>query len=152
MRYDLYCVLHVFAYFTTRTIWATLSKDSSICRPLKVFCEGKASNFKCYQVLKIFKSCTWISGMPFFLKNISFSIFDQFLMHQKKFSGFFAIAEYVISRHISRCTFRIYIVLYDYKLFLTSYVGLKIRINVKFLHFFCFFHFQPPQRRSKTNL
>ena len=52
-----------------------------------------------------------------FLKKYRIFHFCQFLMHQKKVSGYFAIAEYVISRHISRCTSRIYIVLYGYKLF-----------------------------------
>ena len=66
--------------------------------------------------------------------------FGQFLMHKKN-SGYFAIGEYVISRHIYRSTFRIYIVLEGYKLFLTSYVGLKITKNVKFLQFLHFFHF-----------
>ena len=55
--------------------------------------------------------------------------------------GYFAIVGYVISRHISRCTSRIYIVFYGYKLFLTSHVGLKIGKNVKFLQSSDFFHF-----------
>ena len=67
--------------------------------------------------------------------------FDQFLMHQKKVSGYFAVAAYVIPRHISRCTVRIYIVLYGYKVFLTSYAGLKISKKVKFLQFLHFFYF-----------
>ena len=69
-----------------------------------------------------------------FLKNIGFFILASFnaskkQKKKKKNSGYFAIAEYVISRNISRCTFRRYIVLYCYKLFLTSHVGLKIRKN-----------------------
>ena len=73
-----------------------------------------------------------------FLKNIRFFIFGKFLTHQQKKkekSGNYAIFEYAISRHIFRCTFRIYIVLYGYKLFLTSYVELKIRKYVKFQKF-----------------
>ena len=46
--------------------------------------------------------------------------------------------------HIFRCTLKIYIVLYSYKLSLTSYVGLKIKQNLKFLQFLRFFHFQRP--------
>ena len=64
----------------------------------------------------------------------------QFLMN-KKISGYFAIAEYVISRHISSWICRIYIVLYGYKLFLTSYVGLKIRKNKKIFASFVFLSF-----------
>ena len=56
-----------------------------------------------------------------FLEKYRTFHFGQFLMHQKKNSGYFAIVEYVISRHIYRCTFRIYIVLYGCKIFLTSY-------------------------------
>ena len=94
---------------------------------LKFFVKARHQTLSAIRFWKSSNSCTWISGMPFFLKNISFSIFDQFLMHQKKFSGFFAIAEYVISRHISRCTFRICIVLYGYKLVLM--VEIKVRLN-----------------------
>ena len=47
-----------------------------------------------------------------FLEKYRIFHFDQ-LMHQKKNSGYFGIAEYAISRHISRCTFRIYI--YNFK-------------------------------------
>ena len=36
-----------------------------------------------------------------------------------------------------------YFEIYMDKLFLTSYVGLKIRKKVKVLQFLCFFHFQP---------
>ena len=70
-------------------------------------------------------------------------------MHQKKISEYFTIAEYVTSRHISRSTFRIYIVLYGYKLFLRSYVGLKIRKNVKFSQFLCFSNFIPTREAVK---
>ena len=67
----------------------------------------------------------------------------------KKNSGYFAIAEYIISRHIFRCTFRVYLVFYGCKLFLTSYVDLKIRKSVNFL---CFFQFYSPQRSSKYSV
>ena len=71
-----------------------------------------------------------------FLEKYRIFHFGQFLMHQK-ISGYFATAEYVIPRHIviSR-----YVVLYGYKLFLTSYVGWKIRKNVKFWQILHFFH------------
>ena len=48
----------------------------------------------------------------------------QVLMHQKKCWGYLGVAAYVTSRHITRYTFRIYIVLYGYKLFLKKCVGL----------------------------
>ena len=65
-----------------------------------------------------------------FLKNVGFFILASFLNQKKKKkkkknSGYFAITEYIISRHISMCTLRIYIVLHGYKLFLTSYVWFK---------------------------
>ena len=72
-----------------------------------------------------------------FLENIGFFILGSFKCIKKN-SGYFAMIEYVISRYISRCTFRIYIVLYGYKPFLPSYVVLKIK-NVKF----CKFKFLP---------
>ena len=67
-----------------------------------------------------------------FLKNIGFFILASFQCI-KKMSGYFAIAEDVISRHISMCTFRIYMVLCGYKHFLTSYGGLKIILELLFL-------------------
>ena len=77
-----------------------------------------------------------------FLKNLRFFIFGKFLTHQKKKkkkkkkkSGYYGIFENVISRHILKYNFRIYIVLYGYRLFLTSYVELKIRKYVKFKQF-----------------
>ena len=69
----------------------------------------------------------------------------------KNISGYFAITEYVISRHISRCSFRIYIVLYGYKLFPTSYVGLQIKKSEIFA-IFGFLPFLAPQRSSKRAL
>ena len=59
-----------------------------------------------------------------FLQKQGFSFWPVFNA-SKKVSGYFEIAEYGISRYISRCTFRICIVLYGYKLFLISCVGLK---------------------------
>ena len=58
-----------------------------------------------------------------------------------KFPGYFAVVEFVISRHIPMFAYMIYTVLYCYKLFLTNYVGLKIRRKVQFLQFLRFFHF-----------
>ena len=75
-----------------------------------------------------------------FMQDFSFwPIFNA----SKKISGYFGIAKYVISRHIFRCSFRTYVVLYDYKLFLTSYVGLSEQIW-NFCNFcvLCFFHSQ----------
>ena len=74
-----------------------------------------------------------------FLKNIGFRpVFNG----SKEISEYFAITEYLLfSRHISRCSSRIYTVLHGYKLLLTSYVGLKITKNVTFLQLLCFFHF-----------
>ena len=67
-------------------------------------------------------------------ENIGFFILVSFNA-LKNISGYFAITEYAISRHISRCSFRIYIVLYGYKLFLTSYVGLQIKKSESFAIF-----------------
>ena len=58
--------------------------------------------------------------------------------------GILEYLNYVISRHISRSTFRIYIVLYGYNLFLTSYVGLKIRKKCETLAIFAFLPFLIP--------
>ena len=79
-------------------------------------------------------------GFQFLEKCRTFH-FGQFLTHPKKNSGYFGIAKYVISRHISRCYFKTFVVLYDYKLFLTSYVGLSEQIW-NFCNFcvLCFFH------------
>ena len=65
-----------------------------------------------------------------FLEKCRIVHFGQFFKSKKKKkkkknSGYFAITEYIISRHISMCTLRIYIVLHGYKLFLTSYVWFK---------------------------
>ena len=134
------CFTSFYTFYPQNYLDYFLTKDSSICQPLKVFfCEGKVSNFKCYQVLKIFKQSHMDFWNANFLKNIGFFILASFQCI-KKISGYFAIAEYVISRHISMCTFRIYMVSYGYKHFLTSYGGLKIILKP-----LCFFHFQPPR-------
>ena len=73
-----------------------------------------------------------------FLEKYRIFHFGQFLM------GILEYLNYVISRHISRSTFRIYIVLYGYNLFLTSYVGLKIRKKCETLAIFAFLPFLIP--------
>ena len=74
-----------------------------------------------------------------FLEKYRIFYFDWFLKHLKKFQG---ILQWLnMFGHIFRCTLKIYIVLYSYKLSLTSYVGLKIKQNLKFLQFLRFFHF-----------
>ena len=73
-------------------------------------------------------------GCPFLGKYRIFH-FGQVLLYQINFHG---VATYVNSRHICRYPFRIYIALYGYK---ASYIGLKIRKNVKFWQFLRFSHF-----------
>ena len=77
-----------------------------------------------------------------FLEKCRIFHFGQFYKSKKCiYSGYFVIAEYVISRHISRCTLRIHIVLYGYKLFLTNYVGSKIRKKCEICAIFFFLPF-----------
>ena len=110
MRYDLCCVFYNFCIFYPQNYLGYFDQAQFHSSTTLIFCEGNASNLKCYRFWK-------------FEKYRIFH-FGQFLMLQKNL-GYFAIADYVISRHISRCTFRIYIFLYGFKLFLIRYVGLK---------------------------
>ena len=96
MIYSLH--LWFFAYFAPGTIWATMSKVSSIFQPLKVFCEGKASNLSPIRFWKFSNCCTWIFGMPITWKIQDFSFWAVFNASEKV-PGCFAIAEYVISRN-----------------------------------------------------
>ena len=86
-----------------------------------------------YDLLFVFQRCQ-------FLEKYRIFRFGQFLIHQKKKGkkrkkekkgkfGYFAIAEYVTCRHVSRCTFRIYSFIYGYKLFLTSYFCISFIFN-----------------------
>ena len=70
------------------------------------------------------------------LKNIDF-YFGLFLMHQT-----FRAFTIESLKYTFRCTLRIYIVLYGYKLSLTSYADSKIRKKAKFLQFFSFLRFK----------
>ena len=72
---------------------------------------------------KFLNSRTWIVRIPISWKIYDFSFWPVFNA-SKIISGYLGVAAYVISRHISGYTFRILPVLYGYKLFLTSYVGI----------------------------
>ena len=88
MKYDLFalCVLWFFAYFTPRIIYATFSKDNSICQPLEVLCEGKAPSLKCIGFENFQIDTYWFLECQFLEKHKVFH-FGQFLMHQRKFHG-----------------------------------------------------------------
>ena len=65
-----------------------------------------------------------ISGIKVSWKIWDFH-FDQFLIHQKKFQAILNL----LFLDISRCSFKIHTTLCSYKVFLTSYVGLKVEKN-----------------------
>ena len=66
------------------------------------------------------------------------------LMNKKKIQGILELLNMLfLDTFPGALSEYIYIILNGYKLFLTSYVGLKIKKNVIFLQFLCFFHFPP---------
>ena len=132
------CVLQVFAYFTLRLFWP---KTVPFANHSKFFVKVRhqtwsAIEFENFQIVAHgFLGCQ-------FLEKCRIFHFGQFYKSKKCiYSGYFVIAEYVISRHISRCTLRIHIVLYGYKLFLRNYVGSKIRKKCEICAIFFFLPF-----------
>ena len=109
-------VLRVVAYFTPKLFRLFWPRSVPFANHSKFFVQARhqtwsAIGFENFQIVaQGFLGCQ-------FLEKYKIFHFGQFLMHQKKNS---TIAEYVISRHIYWCTFRIYIVLHGCKVFVTS--------------------------------
>ena len=112
MSYDLHCVLYEFLHILPPKLFKLFSLITvSFANYSNFFVKARhqtwsAKGFEKFQIVTHeFLGCQ-------FLEKYNFG---QSLIHQKKKkknSGYFAIIEYVISTLISRCTFRIYILLY----------------------------------------
>ena len=126
------CILQIFAYFTPELFRLFCPRTIPFANHSKLFVKVRHQIWSAIRFWKFLNNRTWIFGMPISWKIQDFSFWPGFNA-SKKFSGYFGVAAYVIFRHshLYVYTFRIYLVLYGYKLFLTSYVGLKIRKNVQ---------------------
>ena len=141
MKYHLHYVFYEFWHIFSPELFRVFRpRTVPFASHSKVFVKLMHQTCSAIRFWKFSNSCTKTSGTPVSWKIQDFLFWLGFNA-SKKLSGYFTIVEYIIARYISSCIFRIYIVLYGYKLLLTSYVGLKIRKSVKFLDFLHLFHF-----------
>ena len=71
----------------------------------------------------LIRSC--LDGEKLFLRKFRISRFGQFLMYQRSFHGILQQLLSFLSRHISSCPFKKYLVFYANQLTSTIYIGLK---------------------------
>ena len=153
MRYDLLFVFYNFLHILPpQLIRLFCPRTVPFGNYSKFFVKSRHQTWSVNRFWKFSNSRTWISQIPTSWKIYDFLFWPVFNASKKTFRVFCNSWICDFLTHFQVYIRNIYIVLYGYKLFLTSSVGLKVKKNIEVFAIFAFLPFLAPYRSSKAAL